>query len=190
MALSLAPDCRSILAYDRIPDWIESAQQAARDRGLSNLTFVCHDSSSDANGGKPRLPAEDNSFNLLICSKGPFHWILDAPRVARSGATMLMLVPDGVPLTPWRSQLPTAFQWKPPPDHWARTSIEERLEEAGLTLHSWWSFDVPEVFSDPEQLYVWLAWGYTPDEVPTLEEIRPTLERIFVEYGGSEGVVI
>jgi hypothetical protein len=49
---------------------------------------------------------------------------------------------------------------------------------------------VPEVFPNPEQLYAWLAWGCTPDEVPTFAEVRPILERIFAEHGEPEGVAI
>src|SRR5689334_12869975 len=105
VALAIAPLCRSVLGYDRTAAWVELAQRSARVRGVTNATFVCHDSSPDANGGRARLPAPDASFDLLICSKGPFHWIEDAPRVARPGATLLMLVPDATPLTPWHTWL-------------------------------------------------------------------------------------
>jgi SAM-dependent methyltransferase len=191
VSLAIAAQARSVLGYDRTAAWIELAQRAAAERGITNATFVCHDSSPAANGGQARLPAEDQSFDVLICSKGPFHWIEDARRVARPGAVLLMLVPDAVPLTPWHAWLPEALQWKDAPDpHWARPAIEQRLAAGGLSLHSWWSFDVPEVFPDPEQLYTWLAWGCTPDEVPPFEEIRPILERVFAEHGDTEGVAI
>lgn len=49
---------------------------------------------------------------------------------------------------------------------------------------------MPEVFPDPEQLYAWLAWGCTPDEVPAFPEARPVLERIFAEHGDAAGVAI
>jgi SAM-dependent methyltransferase len=189
VALHIAPLCRSVLAYDRTAAWIDLARQSAGERGLANVTFVCHDSSTAANEGRPRLPAQDASFDLLICSKGPFHWIEDAPRVARPGATLLMLVPDATPLTPWHTLLPGPLRWQEADDpHWARPAIERRLAVAGLVIHSWWSFDVPELFPDPEQLYVWLSWGYTPTEIPSLAEVYPILERIFVEYGSSEGI--
>jgi hypothetical protein len=102
-----------------------------------------------------------------------------------------MLVPDATPLTPWHAWLPETLRWQPPADpHWARPTIEQRLAVGQLALHSWWSFDVPEVFPDPEQLYAWLAWGYTPDEVPSLAEVEPILGRIFAEYGGHDGVAV
>jgi len=189
--LELAPDCHSILGYDRSEAWIELACRAARERGLSNATFVCHDSSPDANGGRVRLPAPDASFDLLICSKGPFHWIEDARRVARANAILIMLVPDFTPLTPWQGWLPERLRWQEGPDpHWARPAIEERLKAGGLTLHSWWSFDVPEIFPDVEQMYIWLTWGQTPEEVPSFAEVRPVLKQVFAAYGGEGGVAV
>lgn len=191
MALDLAPHCRSVLGYDRTAAWIELAQRAARERGLTNATFVCHDSSSEANGGRPRLPAPDASFDLLICSKGPFHWIEDARRVARPGAVLLMLVPDATPLPPWHAALPEALHWYVAPDpHWARPAIEQRLAVSDLKLHSWWSFDVPEMLPDPEQLYMSLTFGRTPDEAPTLAKVRPALERLFAEQSGPDGLEV
>lgn len=191
LALSIAPLCRSVLAYDRVAPWIEQAQQTAHQRGLRNLTFVCHDSSTEANGGQPRLPGPAAAFDLLLCSKGPFHWILGARRVARPGAVLLMLVPDAQPLNPWHEQLPAILRWQPGPDpHWARPAIEQRLSTANLALQCWWSFDVPETLADPEQLYVWLSWGRDPSEIPPLAEVLPTLQQIFKDYGTTAGVEI
>lgn len=191
VALDLAPRCRSVLGYDRTAPWIALARRAARERELTNATFVRHDSSPAANGGRARLPAPDASCDLLICSKGPFHWLEDARRVARPGATLVVLVPDATPLTPWHGVLPASLRWRDAPDpHWARPAIEDRLAVAGLALDSWWSFDVPERFPDPEQLYAWLAWGCTPGEVPAFAQVRPVLERVFAEHGGPEGLAI
>lgn len=190
-ALELAPNCHSILGYDRTEAYIDLARRAARERGLSNVTFICHDSSPDANGGRVRLPGADASFDLLICSKGPFHWIEDARRVARAGAVLIMLVPDHTPLTAWQGWFPECLRWGKAPDpHWARAAIEERLKAGGLSLHSWWSLDVPEVFPDVEQMYIWLTWGRTPEEVPAFAEVRPILERVFAAYGEKGGVTV
>ncbi len=189
VALDIAPHCRSVLGYDRTAPWIALAQQAARERRLTNVTFVCHDSSAEANGGHARLPATGAAFDLLICSKGPFHWIEDARRVARPGAVLVMLVPDATPLPPWHASLPARLQWTEANDpYWARPAIEQRLATAGLVIHSWWSFDVPEVFPDPEQLYVWRTFGATRDEVPSFAEVSPILEGLFAEYSGPAGV--
>lgn len=194
-SLEIAPSVRSVLAYDRTAAWIALGQQAARDRGIANVTFVCHDSSLEANGGRARIPAEDASFDVLICSKGPFHWIEDARRVARPGAVLLMLVPSDIPSTSWRAWLPEALQWRDRVDpHWAQSAIGPRLAIGGLALDSWWSFEVPEVFATPEDLYARLAWGFVPGEVPSFEAVRPIFARIFAEhraqYGPWEGVAI
>ena len=191
LTLALAPLCRSILGYDRVAAWIERAQSAAAQHGFTNARFACHNSSSEANGGQPRLPALADSFDLLICSKGPFHWIEDARRVARSNAVLLMLVPDSTPLPTWHSQLPVSLQWQAYSDpHWAKPAIEQRLAVGGLELDSWWSFDVPEIFPNPEQLYVHLSWGKTISQIPTFIEVRPILDHIFHAYGSDEGVAI
>lgn len=189
VALSIAPRCRSVLGYDRIASWIERAQQTAQAQGLTNATFVCHDSARNANGGQARLPGEEAAFDLLICRRGPFHWVEDARRVARPGAVLLMLVPDARPLPSWNDWLPEPLRQVPVGDpHWARASIEQRLAIGGLTLHSWWSFEVPEWFSSPAQLYDFLAWGWTAEEVPSFAEVQPILERIFADDGASQGV--
>jgi 2-polyprenyl-3-methyl-5-hydroxy-6-metoxy-1,4-benzoquinol methylase len=83
VALEIAPHCRSVVGYDWTAAWITLAQQAAGERGLTNTTFVCHDSSAEANDGRVRLPATAAAFDLLICSKGPFHWIEDGAAVNR-----------------------------------------------------------------------------------------------------------
>jgi SAM-dependent methyltransferase len=190
VALEIAPYCRSVVGYDRIAAWIHLAQRVAHERGLTHTTFLCHDSSAEANGGRVRLPAGDAAFDLLICSKGPFHWIEDAQRVARPGAVLLMLVPDAPPLTVWTAQLPEPLRWQGSDPHWARPAIEQRLKAAGLSLHSWWSFDVPEIFPNPEELYIWLTWGCTPDEVPSFAEVAADLTRIFGQHRGPRGLEV
>lgn len=191
IALDVAPACRSVLGYDRTAPWVAMATDAARESGIANARFVCHDSSADANGGQACIPASDDAFDLLLCSKGPFHWVRDARRVARPSATLLMLVPDAEPPTPWLEWLPESLRWRPADDpNWARPRFETLLPEAGLVLDSWRSFDVPEAFTNPEQLYRWLAWGYTADEIPSYEEVLPTLQRVFAEHGSTSGVCI
>jgi hypothetical protein len=71
-----------------------------------------------------------------------------------------------------------------------RDSVERRLAIGGLALHSAWTFDVPELFPDPEQYYRMLSFGAAYGEVPSFEEARPALERIFAEYGGPAGLAI
>ena len=192
VALDLAPRCRSVVAYDRIESWIENAKIEAQERGITNVTYLCHDSSRDANNGQAKLPGEEKRYDLLICRRGPFHWVEDAHRVARPGATLIMLVPDARPIPVWNDLLPEAFRFTHMPDdpNWARKSLEPRLTSGGLTLHSWWDFDVPEYFATPERFYDFLIWGYAPGEKPTYDEVAPAFERIFADHAGSDGLEI
>jgi 2-polyprenyl-3-methyl-5-hydroxy-6-metoxy-1,4-benzoquinol methylase len=86
IALDIAPYCCSVVGYDRMAAWINLAQGTAQERCLTNTTFIHHDSSAEANDGRIHLPTPAGTYDLLICSKGPFHWIEDARRIARPGA--------------------------------------------------------------------------------------------------------
>jgi SAM-dependent methyltransferase len=191
VALDIAGRVRSVLGYDRIASWIERAQVEAARRGLSNARFVAHDSSLELNNGRAAIPAADASFDLLLCRRGPFHWLEDARRVARPGATLLMLVPNRTPPTPWSDWLPAPLGWNEPDEPlWAKAAANSRLGICGLAIESYWVLAVPETFATPEDLYAWRAWGYTREEVPAYAEVRPLLERIFAEFGGPEGLAV
>lgn len=193
LALAMAPRCRSVLGYDVTAAYIDLARAAALERGLGNARFVVHNSSSEANGGRPKLPAADHSVDLFVNSKGPFHFIADAPRVGRRGAVLLMLVPEVGQPAPWEDLLPPALRWQWPPGHdphWARKTVEQRLGEAGLRLHSWWDFDVPEWFPDPQELYAARTFGFARGEVPSFEAAAPALERVFQQFAGPQGLEI
>jgi hypothetical protein len=167
------------------------AQAAARAQGIANARFVAYDSSFAANGGVAHIPADDNAFDLLVCSKGPFHWVEDARRVARPGATMLMLIPDTAPMPVWHDQLPPALQWSSGTDpNWARNAFEPRLLKSGVTLHSWWSFDVPEYFVEPQQLYNKLTWGHTAAEVPAYANVEADLAALYAAYDTGHGLTL
>jgi SAM-dependent methyltransferase len=191
VALDIAPHCRSILGYDRVAPWIDLAPQAAQERGITNATFICRNSSPAANGGQAHIPAPDASFDLLLCRRGPHHWLADARRVARPGAVPLMLSPNPTPATPWSATLPAPLGWADTDNPlWAREPIAALLAPSGLAIESSWTFVVPEVFPNPAELYRWRAWGHLPNEVPTFEDVRPQLERIFAEYGGPEALAV
>jgi len=197
LALDMAPHVRSVLAYDATPDYIDLARRAAAERGITNAKFLVHNSRAQYNDQQVRIPAEDQSIDLWVNSKGPFHPILDAPRVCRPGAVMLMLIPDGgapagrLP-DPWRDLLPEGlrqpFSAKRDDPNWAYKSITWNLAEAGLRLHSWWDIDVPETIPSPEDLYIGLTWFLTEGEAPAYAEVEAALERIFKEFAGPQGL--
>ena len=103
MALDYAPRCRSVLAVDRVPAFVELARQGARAQGIANVQFVC-DEGYDEDAQRPRIPAADQSFDLLISRRGPLHWVEDAKRVAR---LMDRLEADGRLVNP-----PITTYWK------------------------------------------------------------------------------
>ena len=190
VALGFAPRCRSILAYDRVASYIQLAKDAALQRGVNHVTFLCADSSADANGGKPHIPAGPASFDLIISRRGPINYIEDVQRVARPGAVILQLNPELAPLPPWNEELPESLRFPPPSISSMRDVIEQRLALCGPPMHSSWDFDVPETFPDAEQLYIFLSWGHTSDEVPAFEDVRADLEVVFSRYAVPEGLVI
>jgi SAM-dependent methyltransferase len=196
LSLAMAPHVRSVLAYDATPDYIDLACRAAEERGIGNVTFIVYNARARFNEGQVRLPAVDHSIDLVVNSKGPWHTILDVPRVCRPGAVMLILAaaggaPAGSLPPPWNDLLPEPLRMPVPPDHepaWVYKSITANLAEAGLKLHSWWDFDVPEYIPDPEALYTWLSWPFVEDEIPSYPEAAPALEHIFREFAGPQGL--
>jgi SAM-dependent methyltransferase len=197
LALEMAPRARSVLAYDVTPGYIDLARRAASQRGITNASFVVHNSRAQYNGGQARTPAADQSVDLWVNSKGPFHPIQDAPRVCRPGAVMLMLVPDGgVPSgggpAPWADRLPEPLLALAPPKqdnvNWAYESITASLKEAGLHLHSWWDIDVACILPTPHDLYLGLTWPFQEDEVPVFQEVEAALEQLFAGFAGPQGL--
>jgi len=104
---------------------------------------------------------------------------------------MIMLIPDGIPMPEWHDRLPKELQWSFGADpNWARAVMEPRLAKSGVPLHSWWSFDVPEYFTEPKQLYTMLVWGHGAGEKPPFEEVAPQLAAIFAEYSAPQGLTL
>jgi hypothetical protein len=70
-------------------------------------------------------------------------------------------------------------------------SVKSHLSRGGLALHSAWTYDVPELFDDPRELYTRLSWGYTSDEVPAWDDVKSILEQIFSSFATEpDGLVM
>jgi SAM-dependent methyltransferase len=192
VARSIAFKCRSVLAYDRVASYIQIAQKAARDQDIRNLIYKWADSSAEANYGQVHIPAEDNAFDLLISRRGPLHWLEDARRVARSSAVIIQLNPLETPIPVWADKLPEPLRSAAGIDYkfGMLNSVKHRLRACGFVLHSAWTYDVPEIFDDPYDLYIRLSWGYLPNEVPSWDGIRSLIEDIYSEHAGSSGLVM
>jgi hypothetical protein len=94
------------------------------------------------------------------------------------------------PPPPWNNELPEVLRRPDPGDWTMRGAVERWLAIGRLSLHSCWTYDVPEQFDDPEQLYIFLSWGFAPEEVPTFAEVQETLEGIFSRYARSDGLAL
>lgn len=55
--------------------------------------------------------------------------------------------------------------------------VHRYLEQAGIQLHSSWTFDVPERFDDPRELYKRLAWAF--DEPHAESSALQAIEQIW-----------
>jgi SAM-dependent methyltransferase len=192
VAISIASNCHSILAYDRVERYIQLAQNAAQNQGLDNLIFRCADSSAEKNAGRVCIPAEDNAFDLLISRRGPLHWLEDARRVARPSAVIIQLNPLETPIPTWAEHIPEPLRSAAGIDYkfGMLNSVKYGLKVSGLMLHSAWTYDVPETFNDPYEIYIRLSWGYLPDEVPSWDEISQLFKKIYSDYASPAGLVM
>jgi SAM-dependent methyltransferase len=193
VALELAPLCKKIIAYDRVASYIDLAKNNARQKDISNVEFLCHDA-KDLVHEQITLPAKDDSIDLIISRRGPLHWLEDARRVGHPGTVLIQLCPMEEPIPAWSSKLPHIMHY----DNCARftgsgsirQSVENRLNQNGLTLHSGWGFDVPEIFEDPREVYKVLTWGLPADEIPPYEDVEHRAVAIFERYAEKEGIIL
>jgi SAM-dependent methyltransferase len=193
LALSIAGKFEHVIAYDRIAEYIALAEQAKTEAGTSNIDLLCYDA-ADPELHQVTLPAEDDSIDLVICRRGPLHWIEDAIRVCRNGAWLVSLNPMEEPIPAWSSKLPHLLHYENSGRHTGsgsiHQSVENRLHQAGLMLHSGWGFDVPEIFSTPQELYSMITWGLPPADVPPIEDIEYKLDGIFERYAEPDGIAL
>jgi SAM-dependent methyltransferase len=191
LALELAPHCQQLVAYDRVPDYIDIARGNRARKNIRNAEFLCHDANT---GEAVSLPVDDASVDVIIGRRAPLHWIEDAKRVCKPGAVMIQLCPMEEPIPAWSSKLPHKLHYENSGRHTGHGSIhqsvENRLHQAGLMLHSSWSFDVPESFTDPREFFTMLTWGLPQAEVPEYEDLLPRINRIYETYGDAQGITL
>ncbi len=173
--------------------YIDLANETKTKRKITNVDFICYDA-TDPGHDELALPVEENSIDLIICRRGPMHWIQDAGRVCRDGAFIVSLSPMEEPIPAWSSKLPHKLHYENSGRHTGsgsiHQSVENRLHQAGLTLHSGWSFDVPEIFADPAELYRMVTWGLPEAEIPTFEDIKYKFDSIYEKYAEADGIVL
>jgi len=193
LALELAPLCRSIIAYDRVQPYIDLAEEARRKRNVPNAAFLCYDA-QDPSLTEVRLPVEENSVDLIVGRRAPLHWMPDAKRVCRNGAVLIQLNPMEEPLPAWSNKLPHKLHYENSGRHTGtgsiHQSVENRLHQAGLLLHSGWGFDVPEIVADPRELYTMITWGLPKAEIPSYEELEYRFKAIYERHAERRGIVL
>lgn len=193
LALDLAPLCSSVVAYDRVPLYIDLANRNKASAGIDNVEYLCYDM-NDPSLEAPRLPVEAQSVDLIIGRRAPLHWIQDARRACRPGAVLLELNPMEEPIPAWSSKLPVKLHYENSGRHTGsgsiHQSVENRLHQAGITLHSGWGFDVPEIFSDPREFYAMLTWGLPQAKVSSYEDLEVRIRHIYERYAEDDGIVL
>jgi SAM-dependent methyltransferase len=187
--LTFAPKVRRFIGYDAVESFIAIARHRAGEAGLANVELVLCNSSPQHNGGVARIPAADHSVDLIISRRGPTHWIADARRVCRPGARLIELNPLPGPEFAWKGELPHALLAESPanpgrPD--LAAEIEAALVRADLRLENAQVFDVPEIISEPEELYKCLTFMRFEPETPSWDEARPHLELLLARHGPVE----
>lgn len=191
LALELAPHCASLVAYDRVGSYIRLAEQQRESAGADNVTFLEYDMLNPAHH-EAQLPVEAGSIDLVIGRRAPLHWIEDARRACRPGAVLIELNPMEEPIPAWSDMLPRKLHYENSGRHTGtgsiHQSVENRLHQAGLRLHSGWGFDVPEMFKSPEDLFTMLSWGLPKDEIPAFEDLEQRLGKIFERYATGDGI--
>ncbi len=193
LSLELAGKCARVTAYDRVQSYIDLAEKNKNESGITNVDFLCYDALSPEHV-EMRLPVEDQSVDLIVCRLGPHHWLQDVKRVCKPGATLLQLSPMEEPIPAWSSKLPHVMHYENSGRHSGagsiHQSVDNRLHQAGLVLHSGWGFDVPEVFSDQAELYRMITWGLPPEKTPTYEDVAEKIQLIFDTFAEPDGIVL
>ena len=188
--LAFAPKVRRFIGYDAVESFITIARRRAAEAGLTNVELVFANSSPRLNGGATRVPVADRALDLIISRRGPTNWIADARRVCRPGARLIQLNPLPGPEVPWNGELPESLRLAANPANPGRPElalqIEAALAAANLGLDEGRVFDVPEVFSEPEELYRALTFMRFEPEAPSWDVARPHLERLFAHHGQIE----
>ena len=192
--LMLSPFCKSIIGYDRVSKYIEIAQENLIKEDLDNVKFICANSKIKHNGDITiKIPVEDNSIDVFISRRGPTHWFPEVKRVGKERAVLIELNPIHSPCPEWNNELPKVFRSNysgKSPNQDFPDEIIEKLGKAGIKMHSYWIFDVPNIFSSIEEYYNCLSWGFIDCKIPSFIECKKTLKSIFKRYGGPEGLDI
>jgi SAM-dependent methyltransferase len=191
LTVEVAGKCSRVVGYDRVRRYIDSAKQHATGARAFNCEFVVGNAKEcvdEPNSG--RIPASDDTFDLVFSRRGPLNYLSDVRRVTRDNAWIVHLNPAFSPPPDWARLLPNDLFISNlrPAEFGILETVRDRLASAGLRIHSYWFFDVPERFVDPAQLCVFLLWNFLDEAPYTFDDLRKPIERVFQECS-AEGAV-
>lgn len=190
--MAFAPKTGRFIGYDAVAPFVATCRRRADAAGLTHVELITHNSGARFNDGKVRIPADDHTVDLIISRRGPSNWIADARRVCRPGAWLIQLNPLPSPTVAWNDELPEGLRFVENPANPGHPNlpdeIQEQLRQAGVAPHSAWTFDVPEMFTEPDDLYRALTFMRFEPDVMTLEDARPHLERLFRRHASGGGL--
>jgi SAM-dependent methyltransferase len=185
--LAFAPQVRRFIGYDAVESFIAIARRRADEAGLTNVELASVNSSPRFNDGVARIPAPDQTLDLIISRRGPTNWIADARRVCRPGARLIQLNPLPGPERTWNNELPQSLRAAENPANPGHPNlaveIETALTAAGLKLEEGQVFDAAEVISEPEDLFRVLTFMRFEPDTPSWDAARPHLERLLARHG-------
>jgi SAM-dependent methyltransferase len=185
--LLFAPKVRRFIGYDAVESFIAIARRRAAEAGLTNVELTLANSSPRHNGGVAHIPVADQALDLIISRRGPLNWIADARRACRPGARLIQLNPLPSPEPAWNDELPPALRLAENPANPGHpdlpAEVEAALAAAKLKLEASEVFDVPQVFSEPEELYRALTFMRFEPGTPSWDDARPQLEQLLSRHG-------
>ena len=177
VSFHVAPHVREVVAYDLSEDMLAAVQQAAKDRGLSNIVT--------RQGAVERLPFEDASFDFVLSRFSAHHWrdfaagLREARRVLKRDGTAVFM--DAV--TPGQGLLDTylqAIELLRDPSHfrnYSRAEWRQALTEAGFRPDAGTARKVPLEFSS------WVARINTPEiHVKAIRSLHARVSKDVLDY--------
>ena len=182
-AFAFAPHVALTIAYDLTHEMLREAISLARQRGLSNLSFV--------QGPAERLPFPDNSFDIHMCRTAQHHfqsvpdYLAEARRVVRPGGQVLLadtITTEDHEVDRWQNHVellrdPSHVR-DYSPSEWLRFIAEARLavqqtanhHRTHLSFYDW----VERSGTSPETVQELLRlFGSAPTKVAQALEILP-----------------
>ena len=132
-ALAMAPHVAHVLASDLTADMLSVAEDLARERGVTNISFEMADAEE--------TPFAGGEFDLVTCRIAPHHFphvdrfVLEAHRVLRAGGTFAVVdnvVPEGS-----AGDYVNRFEKLRDPSHHHALALDEwrqALEKAGFVV--------------------------------------------------------